>query len=119
MKCGVSRTLAAAVRAGLLLSALLGLDEVDASWPPENGVQLHEFVEQCLAENLTGDCAGMAAARSYEPDGPTYGAIGDWDVSKVRDMSQSTRRTSAHSTPTSSLASLRRSSRAGVTSSSL
>ena len=65
---------------------------VEAFCTPANGTSLQTAVNGCLKETPDGSCPYLAAS-SDSPgcgNGGVNGVIGDWDVSSVTDLSQST-----------------------------
>ena len=61
---------------------------VHAVFTPADRSALNNAVQSCLSETPDGSCPTFAA--SDDVTGNPYGVIGDWDVSKVTSLSQST-----------------------------
>ena len=72
---------------------------VEAFCTPANGTSLQTAVNGCLKETPDGSCPYFAAS-SDSPgcgNGGVNGVIGDWDVSSVTDLSNSTSLSSSFS----------------------
>ena len=85
----------------LLAATLLVVDVVQAVFTPANRVDLKDAVGTCVdtgaSFSCTGGCLGETPngscpifAASNDATGNPRGAIGDWDVSSVMNMHQST-----------------------------
>ena len=71
----------------LVLVALM-ITTAHAVFKPADRAALKSAVDSCISESSTGDCTTLAGNNVLSGQGSgTYGAIGDWDVSLVTDMS--------------------------------